>query len=300
MANWVYFMEKLLKILACPVCKRSVRFENHRNIIICGYCCRHYEVKGKVPIMLEEKAKTDIENYLNSAAGQYMLAEFYERGPFLKLYKIIMKITGGSNFHLPIKKRLDSIINKEGENGIILEIGSGNRRLHERVTNVDIAPFENVDVVADGASLPFQDETVDAILILAVLEHTRQPQKVINECYRVLKKAGIIYAEAPFVFRYHSYPTDFWRFSLQGLEELFYDFKKNDAGVCVGPGSGLLTFLTHYVSLFSFSNNVSINSILKGITFSFLFPLKYTDLLLIKNQRAHELAAGVYFMGEKK
>ncbi len=273
--------------------------EEHDGLL-CTSCCRQYKVEGDVPIMLDDESEEEVQNYISSSAGRNMVSEYRPKGPFLKLYKAAMKLTGGSNFHMPVKKRLERIIESGGENGFVLEIGSGNRRLHDKVVNLDMCLFENVNVVGNAAKLPFRDGTVDAILLMAVLEHTRQPQRVVEECYRVLKDKGIIYAEVPFVFRYHSYPTDFWRFSLQGVEELFHSFSKDEVGVCVGPSSGLLTFFTHYVSLFSFSNNFLINSLVKGMVFSLLFPLKYMDLLLVKNQRAHELAAGVYFMGKKK
>ncbi len=293
-------MEKILEKLACPLCSTRVRLDDKLNKLICPDCGKHYEIKGKVPIMLDDESKKELKGYLSAAAGQHMVSEYGKKNAFQKLYKAAAKITGGSDFHIPVKKKLRKIIDSTGQNGFVLEIGSGTHRLHEKVINVDIDLFENVDVVSNGAKLPFLNESVDAIFILAVLEHTRQPHAVIRECYRVLKRGGTIYAEAPFVFRYHSYPTDFWRYSLQGLEELFRDFDKEEDGVCVGPSSGLLTFLTHYVSLFSFSNNNIINGLLKGVTFCLFFPIKYLDLLLLKNKRSHELAAGVYFMGKKK
>ena len=293
-------MKKLLNILACPVCKQPVELNKEHSKLLCTSCHLQYKIKDNIPMMLDEESEKELKDYINSSDGQNMVKEYGKKGLFLKLYKTAVKITGGSNFHTPVKKRLQSIINSTGENGFVLEIGSGNHRLDEKVINFDICHFKNVDIVGNGSKLPFQNDSIHAILLLAVLEHTRQPQKVIDECYRVLKKNGIIYAEVPFVFRYHSYPTDFWRFSLQGIDEMFHKFSKQDVGVCVGPSSGLLTFLTHYATLFSFSNNFFINRLIKGLTFCFLFPLKYLDLLLVKNQRAHELAAGIYFMGKKK
>lgn len=293
-------MKKLLKILACPVCKGSIEFDNTQKELVCTSCSMRYDVQDNVPIMLDDECKRELNSYLNSKAGQQMVSEYDNKSLFTKLYKLGMKITGGSNFHLPVKERLDKVIAKGGDDGIILEIGSGSHRLDKKIINVDISPFSNVDVVSNGAKLSFQDNSVDGIFLLAVLEHTREPNAVIKECFRVLKKGGIIYAEAPFIFRYHSYPTDFWRYSVQGMEELFRQFKKQETGMCVGPSSGLLTFLTHYVTLFSFSDNHIINTCLKALTFYFLFPLKYLDLLLAKNKRSHELAAGVYFMGEKE
>lgn len=46
--------KKLLDILACPLCKTAVRFENER--IVCAKCGRRYPVKDGIPIMLIDEA----------------------------------------------------------------------------------------------------------------------------------------------------------------------------------------------------------------------------------------------------
>lgn len=42
------------------------------------------------------------------------------------------------------------------------------------------------------AGLPFDSESVDEIRLWAVLEHTPNPGRLLDECYRVLKKGGKI------------------------------------------------------------------------------------------------------------
>ena len=46
---------ELLKILACPVCKKGVREEG--NEIVCTDCGRRYPVRDGIPVMLAEEAK---------------------------------------------------------------------------------------------------------------------------------------------------------------------------------------------------------------------------------------------------
>lgn len=45
----------LLEILACPLCKKGVSFNNDQ--LICRACRRSYPVKDGIPIMLIEEAR---------------------------------------------------------------------------------------------------------------------------------------------------------------------------------------------------------------------------------------------------
>jgi SAM-dependent methyltransferase len=44
--------------------------------------------------------------------------------------------------------------------------------------------------VADGESLPFEDDTFDLVYAHGVVQYTANPQKLVNECRRVLKPGG--------------------------------------------------------------------------------------------------------------
>lgn len=44
--------------------------------------------------------------------------------------------------------------------------------------------------IADGASLPYEDNFFEAVFCLEMLEHVDDPIKVLSEIYRVLKKGG--------------------------------------------------------------------------------------------------------------
>jgi len=49
--------EKLLDILACPVCKEKVRYEDDR--LICDKCLRRYPIREGIPVMLIEEAEIE-------------------------------------------------------------------------------------------------------------------------------------------------------------------------------------------------------------------------------------------------
>ncbi len=45
-------------------------------------------------------------------------------------------------------------------------------------------------ICADGMDLPFADASFDVVLLIAVLEHVSQPERIVDEMWRVLKPGG--------------------------------------------------------------------------------------------------------------
>lgn len=72
-----------------------------------------------------------------------------------------------------------------------LDIGCSHHRL-PGWTGVDLEKGPQVDLVADMASLPFGDSTVDEIHSRHTLEHVLDPHACIRELYRVIKPSGEI------------------------------------------------------------------------------------------------------------
>ena len=90
--------------------------------------------------------------------------------------------------------------------------------------------------VADGHQIPLADGTVDAVWVQAVLEHVLDPARVVAEIHRVLRPAGLVYAETPFLQAVHEGPWDFTRFTESGHRWLFRAFERIDSGLVAGPG----------------------------------------------------------------
>jgi SAM-dependent methyltransferase len=126
----------------------------------------------------------------------------------------------------------------EHARGRLLDVGCGDRRFehlftphvvsytgveHEAVfASTEAAKRPNgPDALYDGKRLPYEDASFDTVLNTEVLEHTPDPAALVGEMARVLKPGGVTIVTAPFAFRLHEEPYDFYRFSPHGLAWLF-------------------------------------------------------------------------------
>jgi len=68
----------------------------------------------------------------------------------------------------------------------------------EKWINLDMFPNPGVDVVHDLENpLPFEDESIDAILASHVLEHIKNWTGLMKECHRVLRPRGVLHIKVP-------------------------------------------------------------------------------------------------------
>jgi len=94
----------------------------------------------------------------------------------------------------------------------------------------------NCDIHADIEAIPYDNESMDAIICLEVLEHVKNPFQAAKEIKRVLKKDGTLLLTVPFLTSYHGGNrklqngfthkhkgfSDFWRFTHEGLYLMFH------------------------------------------------------------------------------
>ena len=191
------------------------------------------------------------------------------------------------------------LIRQLGPDAKILDLGAGNRRHASNVINLEIEPNPEVDIIADGHRLPFKDDTFDAVISEAVLEHVHSPNRVVSEIYRILKPDGYICVAVPFLQGYHASPHDYQRWTVPGIIQLCSAFSEIESGACAGPTTALHWILREYIGLiFSFGSLLvakAISLLIGWLT----FPLLLIDALLSRHKDAHILASAVYFFGKK-
>lgn len=148
-----------------------------------------------------------------------MLTQFLQRNKFFR--SIIYKAG---------QARAEDMVNKIkpflDKNDVILDIGAGTCNVceilsenHCKITPLDVQDLSFVNnmkpVIYDGNKIPYGDNQFDKALILTVLHHTSNPEKILQEAKRVSKK--IIIIEDIYSNWLHRYITYFFD-SLLNLE----------------------------------------------------------------------------------
>jgi SAM-dependent methyltransferase len=157
-------------------------------------------------------------------------------------------------------------------------------------TDVYASPYTRL--VADGHELPFKDSTFDAVWIQAVLEHVLDPQRVVAEIHRVLKPAGLLYADTPFMQQVHEGAYDFTRFTLSGHRWLLRRFEEIESGP-VGGAATVLSWSVKYLL-----HAMGAPSVVAKAAQYACSPLRYLDGVGPRRNRA-DASSGVYFFGRR-
>lgn len=81
----------------------------------------------------------------------------------------------------------------------------------------------DVDVIADIHKLSdvFGVESFDIIISCSTFEHIKYPHLAAHEIIKTLKKGGILFLQTHQTFPLHSFPYDYFRFTIDGIQSLF-------------------------------------------------------------------------------
>ena len=143
-------------------------------------------------------------------------------------------------------------------------------------TRLDIDPSTKPNIIADALHLPFKDNSADVIIAKAIFEHIKDPFATVSEIYRVLKKDGILFSLVPFFYRIHASPSDFYRFTKDGLKYLLKEFKKTEIKPCGGYMSALGNCF--YIGTYALDSLLGFGFLIRVISWPFLRLLSYLDI----------------------
>jgi SAM-dependent methyltransferase len=152
----------------------------------------------------------------------------------IRNYKRQQQVTSPLSFLLnPVFLTRSRLLKRIKENssfmkGTMLDFGCGAKPYKpffdvDLYIGVDIKKSDNaysddrVDVLYDGKSIPFKDESFDSILATEVIEHIFDIDDVLADLVRVLKKSSYMLISCPFVWEEHEIPYDFARYTSYGV-----------------------------------------------------------------------------------
>lgn len=247
----------------------------------------HYEKEGK-KFIFKKLETSDIGDNLDKFKNRLK--------KFTKLYTWLIHIISPVYIDNTKKRFIDEHVSNDK---ICLNVGSGNSNISGNVYNVDIFAYENVDVVCDIEELPFEDNSIDVVLNIAVLEHVPNPKKVIEEIYRVLKPNGLIYTSFPFMQGFHASPYDFTRVTEEGIKVLHKAFEPIEVRPLSGPTSGMLWVLQEWIAILLSFGSKKLYLIIYLLIMILTFPVKYLDFFLLKHPLAKNISSTFIYIGKK-
>ena len=88
----------------------------------------------------------------------------------------------------------------------------------------DLRPGAGVDRVEDLRALTFADGEIGTALCCDTLEHCADPLAACREMHRALCDGGVCVIASVMFFPIHGYPSDYWRFTPEGMRVLLEPF----------------------------------------------------------------------------
>lgn len=153
---------------------------------------------------------------------------------FLKKYKnqisfFIPTLKIPSVISFSLSKRIKPIFMKLKQ-GIVLDVGGREAPYKKQIPYtkymiLDVDKSARPDILGDAHNIPWESYYFDTVISIDTLEHVKDPHRVIDEVYRVLKNGGVCVLAVPLLYPYHPGPEDHYRFTRDSLLNIFQKFR---------------------------------------------------------------------------
>jgi len=123
-----------------------------------------------------------------------------------------------------LEGKISNLLKDLPNDATIVDYGAGDTPYRDLFTNhpernylsCDLDPDAEIPL-ASGGRLPLDDQSADAVVSFQVLEHVPDCDLYLGECRRVLRPRGRLLLSTHGTWLYHPHPTDFRRWTRDGL-----------------------------------------------------------------------------------
>jgi SAM-dependent methyltransferase/uncharacterized protein YbaR (Trm112 family) len=306
--------------LRCPVCHAPLLQAEQELRCAAQACNGVFPVIDGIPILIDERTSIfTIEDFVQHRTTTLVTGKRHGFKARLKsiigikrfdrLRRVAHAVTPGIDKNVSGDRnyrQLAEMLGAASSTCMVLVLGGGilGQGIAALMRNPDIQLVESdvsfgprTAIILDAHEIPFADETFDAVISQAVLEHVADPYRCVAEIHRVLKKDGLVYAETPFMQQVHAGRYDFTRFTHLGHRRLFRRFTEIDSGIVCGPGMALAWAYQYFLT--SLVRSPPLRSAARLFARFTAFYLKYFDRFLVTRAGAYDAASGFYLLGRK-
>jgi SAM-dependent methyltransferase len=287
-------------LLVCPACSQKIFYNASKYNCANSDCNQCFPVVNEMPVLISDAVSTFSSTlYLDERKKSV------KRGWKSRLRSLVPRISANyvarKNF-----EEFSRLLRIENLSPLVVvlggaEVGAGMEALlgdaNLKILESDVVVGPRTQIVFDASHIPLETESVDGIVIQAVLEYIPDPAQAVAEIYRVLKPKGIVYSEMPFMQDVHGGRYDFTRLTHLGHLRLYRRFSEIKSGACGGPGTALAWTLQHFfLSFVRTPWQRDLTKIGTGLSF---FWLKYFDHFLAGTPGGLDGASGTYLLARK-
>jgi len=195
----------LIDRLVCPSCGAGLEVNERAGEFCCANCEYAGTLHNGIPLFIE-------------IAGDIQPFEKQLRGP-----------NYGSPWRQANWRFLEDQIGALTQDAVILDVGAGHGDFADIYQGrpailLDVYPYPEIDVVCDLTySVPFRAGSLDAVVLMNVLEHIYDARVLFAAVNTLLKPGGIFIIAVPFLLKIHQAPYDFVRYTHFSLQRLGQD-----------------------------------------------------------------------------
>ena len=288
--------------LRCPACGGPVALSARE--CPCTACGRVFPVIQGIPVLIDDSASLfSIADFLGEDHTTWQPTSPLRKSLSRLLPNLSKNMKARENYSVLAKLLLQD---SEGRRPKVLVIGGSRvgQGMDDFVADPRLQLLESdvsfgvrTSLICDAHRLPLADDSVDAVVIQAVLQALVDPEACVRQIHRVLAPRGLVYAETPFMQQVFGARYDFTRFTHLGHRRLFRDFEEVGSGAVCGPGMALAWSYQYF--LLSFFKTPALRTLVKGFARLTAFWVKYIDRVLIDRPEGSTLPRASTSLGAR-